>query len=378
MLFVATYFVYNKYFNNENIEFLGIAVVIGLSKVVEYLYFLPKRIILIARNSEYIINYLNLVSLAVYAIVFLIGDYLRLNLVVLMCGQLFGTFIKILLLHYFTRDFLITQVTESNLELRTVSRKFVIIQELTWLALNGIIVLSLTLNSDFTAVSIYSIYFMVFGNINMLLSLVFSSATPGLASRDLSSERGKAFYREFVRGLLQISEFGVIVALLFFKFFIIFYLGELKYEIYYNYFLMLAYALMFSIMTLRLSFAGVVGVLGLFKQIVRQNVLVLSSTVLVAILSFLGLLNHVGMVVSVIVIYLIYIYSLLLYNRNFTFIKSAVISRTVVYTAVVLVLAYLHNMVFEYYVFILGLMTMSGINVYLSVKNRNFRFRANA
>lgn len=174
LLAIALPFVLKTELAGETI--VGIVLLEGISEVCNFYFIQVKSCLLGVLGKSYINNGIMLLNRILVYIIKIVLASLHANILLLQCGFVLITFIKIILYSlYIKRKFPWVKFDKYDKQYKLKDRNSFVLSEVAWTVFSStdMIVLSIFLNAKMS--SVYSVYNMIFANINVLLSTVYYS-----------------------------------------------------------------------------------------------------------------------------------------------------------------------------------------------------------
>lgn len=151
--------------------------VLAGATIIDFFGFSKYRVLFTADQSEYILNICNIIYAVVHLSLVVLTDVLNLNVIIMQCTAIIAFFARSILLYIFYKKkykkrFSFREREKTN---HIQQRWDVLIHEISWLVLSSLPLIIISTRFSLFESSVYSVYFLVIGNLQNTLSIVYQS-----------------------------------------------------------------------------------------------------------------------------------------------------------------------------------------------------------
>ena len=185
--------------------------VLAGATIIDFFGFSKYRVLFTADQSEYILNICNIVYAVVHLSLVVLTDILHLNVIIMQCTAIIAFFVRSVLLYIFYKrkykNRFSFRVHEKTNHIK--QRWDVLIHEISWLVLSSLPLIIISTRFSLFESSVYSVYFLVIGNLQNILSIVYQSiiASFGQLYSLKKYDRFLSVYNKFEVAYMFLSSF---------------------------------------------------------------------------------------------------------------------------------------------------------------------------
>lgn len=164
--------------NIQKSVIFGVILLEGLSGVISFYYIATVTAMLYADGRGYVINGINVINKVISYAVKIIMACMGINIVFLQLAYFFITIARVVFYHYyFKKNYAWINFHMVSREAKLEDRNSYVITEIAWTTFSStdMIVLSMFVSTQLS--SVYSVYSLIFTNLNVLLNAVYNSVS---------------------------------------------------------------------------------------------------------------------------------------------------------------------------------------------------------
>lgn len=268
--------------------------VLGGATIIDFFGFSKYRVLFTADQSEYILNICNIVYAVVHLALVVLTDVLNLNVIIMQSTAIIAFFVRSILLYIFYKRkynerFSFKEKEKTN---QIKQRWDVLIHEISWLVLSSLPLIIISTRFSLFDSSVYSVYYLVIGNLQNLLSIVYQSviASFGQLYSLKKYDRFLSIYNKFEVIYMFLSSFVFAIGMALTIPFVKIYTKGVEDYNYVNLLLLISMVIRNFANTARIPTSVVVGSTGGFKETRLYAIISIIGSIVVSFgLSFISI-----------------------------------------------------------------------------------------
>lgn len=262
--------------------------------VIDFFGFSKYRVLFTADQSEYVLNICNLVYTLAHLCLVILTDVLNLNVIIMQSTAIIAFFIRSILLYVFYKKKYKKRFTfNSEVKTNQIKQRWdVLIHEICWMVLSSLPLIIISIRFSLFESSVYSVYFLVIGNLQNILSIVYQSIIASFGELFSLKKLDKflSIYNKFEAGYMFLSSFVFAIGLALTIPFVKIYTNGVNDYNYINLALLISMVIRNFANTARIPTSVIIGSTGGFRETrVYAIISIIGSIILSIAFSFISL-----------------------------------------------------------------------------------------